>query len=52
LNKSKGLVLANQILKSGTSIGANVPEANTAISKADFSSKISMAYRESKEAEC
>ena len=42
-------VLSKQLLKSGTSIGANVAEANGAISKADFSSKISIAYKESLE---
>ncbi|MES2732646.1 MAG: four helix bundle protein [Bacteroidota bacterium] len=40
------VVLAKQLLKSGTSIGANVAEANGAISIADFSSKISIAYKE------
>ena len=39
-------VLSKQLLKSGTSIGANVAEANGAISKADFSAKISIAYKE------
>ncbi len=34
------------MLRSGTSIGANVAEANGAISEADFSSKISIAYKE------
>ena len=42
-------VLSKQILRSGTSIGANVSEANGAISTADFSSKISIAYKESLE---
>jgi four helix bundle protein len=36
-------------LKSGTSIGANVEEAHGGISKSDFSSKISIAYKEAKE---
>lgn len=50
LNKEKReFVLSKQFLKSGTSIGANVAEANGAISKADFSSKISIAYKESLE---
>lgn len=39
-------VLSKQMLRSGTSIGANVAEANGAISDADFSSKISIAYKE------
>ena len=42
-------VLSKQILKSGTSIGANISEANGAISDADFSAKISIAYKETLE---
>ena len=45
----KEYVLSKQFLKSGTSIGANIAEANGAISKSDFSSKISIAYKESLE---
>ncbi len=45
----KEYVLSKQLLRSGTSIGANVSEANGAISKADFSAKISIAYKESLE---
>ncbi|WP_322744677.1 four helix bundle protein [Cuspidothrix issatschenkoi] len=33
-------------LRSGTSIGANIAEANGAISTAKFSAKISIAYKE------
>jgi len=33
-------------LRCGTAIGANVAEANGAISEADFSSKLSIAYKE------
>ncbi|WP_222983102.1 four helix bundle protein [Flagellimonas meishanensis] len=42
-------VLSKQMLRSGTSIGANISEANGAISTADFSAKISIAYKESLE---
>ena len=42
-------ILSKQLLRSGTSIGANIPEANGAISKADFSAKISISYKESLE---
>jgi four helix bundle protein len=42
----KEFTLSKQLLKSGTSIGANVAEANGAISNADFSAKISIAYKE------
>jgi four helix bundle protein len=41
--------LADQLLRSGTSIGANLSEANGAISKADFSAKISISYKECQE---
>ena len=39
-------VLSKQLMRCGTSIGANVTEANGAISDADFSAKISIAYKE------
>ena len=42
-------VLAKQLLRSGTSIGANVEEAIGGISRADFSAKISVAYKEARE---
>lgn len=48
--KGKG-VLRNQILKSGTSIGANIHEANYAQSKADFVSKLQIALKECYETE-
>ena len=43
----KEYVLSKQILRSGTSIGANVAEANQAQSKADFIHKLSIAHKES-----
>lgn len=43
--------IANQILKSGTSIGANVREAVRAQSKPDFYSKLNIALKESEETE-
>lgn len=46
---SKEYVLSKQLLRSGTSIGANVAEANGAISTADFSTKIAISYKESLE---
>lgn len=49
LQSKKEYTLSNQLLKSGTSIGANVAEANGAISTADFSAKVSIAYKECKE---
>ena len=42
-------ILSKQILKSGTSIGANVSEAFASISDAEFSMKISIAYKEAQE---
>lgn len=48
-NEKREYVLSKQLLKSGTSIGANIAEANGGISKADFSSKISISYKESLE---
>lgn len=47
--EKKEYILSKQILKSGTSIGANVEEADGGISKADFSNKISLSYKEAKE---
>jgi four helix bundle protein len=48
-NEKHEYVLSKQILKSGTSIGANIEEADGGISKPDFSNKISIAYKEFKE---
>lgn len=42
----KSNVLLNQLLRSGTSIGANVHEANYAASKADFINKFQIALKE------
>ncbi len=42
-------ILSNQLLQSGTSIGANIEEAIGAQSKKDFLSKMSIAYKESRE---
>ena len=42
-------VLINQILRSGTSIAANVHEATMAISKKEFYSKMSVALKEARE---
>jgi four helix bundle protein len=48
-DEKKEYELSKQILKSGTSIGANVEEADGGISKAEFSQKLSIAYKEAKE---
>lgn len=44
-----GRVLANQVLRAGTSIGANVEEAEGAYSKTDFTHKMSTALKEARE---
>ena len=41
----KEFVLSKQLLRSGTSIGANIAESQGAISQADFRSKMSIAYK-------
>ncbi len=43
------LVMSKQILRSGTSIGANIAESNNAISKKDFLSKLYIALKECSE---
>ena len=48
--KGRG-VLVNQIIRSATSIGANICEANYASSKADFINKLHIALKECAEAE-
>ncbi len=47
--KQKEFVLAKQLLRSGTSVGANVEEAIAASSKADFIHKLNIAAKEAKE---
>jgi len=45
----KEFILSKQLIRSGTSIGANVEEAIGAQSKNDFISKISISYKEARE---
>jgi four helix bundle protein len=47
--EKKEFVLSKQILRSGTSIGANIEEAIGGQSDNDFLSKISIAYKEARE---
>lgn len=47
--KKKEYVLSKQLLRSGTSIGANVEEAQAAQSRKDFLSKMSIASKEARE---
>ena len=49
LYSKKEFVLSKQILRSGTSIGANIEETTGAQSKKDFQAKLSIAYREARE---
>ena len=48
-SEHKEFTLSKQVLKSGTSIGANIAEAKNAQSKADFASKINIALKETSE---
>ena len=51
LEEKRKFVIANQVLKSGTSIGANVRESQNAESKADFIHKLKIAIKEVDETE-
>jgi four helix bundle protein len=51
LEEHKKYVIARQLLKSGTSVGANVREAQNAESKADFIHKMKIAAKEADETE-
>jgi len=46
---NKEYILSKQLLRSGTSIGANVSEAQAAQSRKDFISKMSIASKEARE---
>ena len=49
MSKKKEFVLSKQLLRSGTSIGANVEEGVGGQSEADFISKLNIAYKEARE---
>lgn len=51
LESEKKFVIAKQILKSGTSIGANIREAQSCESKADFIHKLKISAKEAEETE-
>lgn len=51
LEEKRKYVISNQLLKSATSIGANVREAQNAESKADFIHKMKVAAKEADETE-
>ncbi len=48
-NSRAGGVIQNQIVKSGTSVGANYREANRGVSRSDFKYKISTCEKEASE---
>ena len=47
--EKKEYILSRQLIRSGTSIGANIAEAQQAQSRADFISKLSIALKEASE---
>ena len=49
LNERKEFIMSKQLMRSGTSIGANVFEAQDAQSRNDFISKLSIALKEASE---
>jgi len=49
LSDEKEFILSKQLLRSGTSIGANIEEADGAFSKKDFIYKMQIALKEAKE---
>jgi len=51
VKSKKETVVSKQIVRSGTSIGANINEANYAQSRADFISKMHIALKETAETE-
>ena len=51
VGEKREYVMSKQILRSGTSIGANIHEAYYAVSKADFIAKMHIALKEASETE-
>jgi four helix bundle protein len=49
LKKKNHFEIAKQVIRSGTSIGANIREAQRAVSKADFIHKLSISLKEADE---
>ena len=49
INEKRDYVMSRQILKSGTSIGANIRESKNAQSSLDFINKLSIALKEADE---
>lgn len=51
LEENRKFVIANQLMRSGTSIGANIREAQNSESRADFIHKLKIAAKEAEETE-
>jgi four helix bundle protein len=51
LEEHRKFIIARQLLKSGTSIGANIREAQSAESKSDFIHKLKISAKEAEETE-
>lgn len=51
LEENKKFVIARQLIRSGTSIGANIREAQSCESRADFIHKLKIAAKEAQETE-
>jgi len=49
MNVKKEYILSKQLIRSGTSIGANVEEAIGGFSKKDFYHKLTISYKEARE---
>jgi four helix bundle protein len=49
IKREKEFVLSKQLLRSGTSVGANIAEASGSISKKEFIAKIQISYKEAHE---
>ena len=49
LDKKRMYLISNQLIKSGTSVGANIEEADAAQSKRNFLTKMSIAAKEARE---
>ena len=49
IQEKKEFVLSKQLLRSGTSVGANIEEAIGGQSKTDFFAKITISYKETRE---
>ncbi len=49
IEERKEFILSKQLVRAGTSIGANVEEAVGGVSKNDFAAKIGIAYKEARE---